>query len=168
MTSLVYRDNVLAADSLMIINSGETMIPTIAQKVHVSKNKQFAYGLCGYNTTENCWKLFEDWVEEAIIKFHSSGTVRAFIKDGSDFHVIIMSRRMTYKLSFKNNIVSVFAIDEGDYVIHGTGMVVGLGYLTTTNMSAVEVVNKAIQYDTLSGGDIHAIKRSVLKPCKDY
>lgn len=161
MTTLIYSNDIIAADSFNVISTGENSIITHNPKVFKSKTEPMAYGVCG----EFPYKSFnlEDWVLTTILNTLENKECR-FVKNVT-FFIIVMYKELTFVISNNDNIVKVTLIERDSYITFGTG-----GNIATTELlkgnDCITALEKAMLYDSLSGGNIYAVKRSSILKVK--
>ena len=166
MTTLVYHKDVIAGDSLQFIASGNNSFPLRGPKVFLSKNKTFAYGMCGNYVLEEDFDTMEAWIEKQLINFKNKGVVEPLFKKGHGFYLVIMTKKGTYCINHDRPNIKITQINSTDYYVHGTG---GdhASFAIAMGADAIDAVKAGIKRDTASGCDIYAVKRGVLKAHKE-
>lgn len=162
MTTIVYRDGILAGDSYHVHYSGENGIPIHRQKVFIEESKLFAYAFCGTYPQEDF--PLEQWIALVLSKTLKGESIKP-IKE-INFFLIIMTRDEVYNISNSNGVITVAPMRNDEYVAYGTG-----GSIASTALvkgkSALESLERAMLLDTMSGGNIYAVKRSSLRKVKE-
>lgn len=141
MTTIAYRDGVLAADSL--INSGNG--GRAGHAVKISKGRQGTLGGSAGRLEDAA--LFRSWVERDC-----KGDAPSF-SEGFDSLLILPDGRLCY-VGEKGCIVPFMA----EFAAIGSGEQFAMGAMAA-GASAEDAVRIAIQLDTGSGGEVTMLKR---------
>ncbi len=145
MTTIVYRDGILAADSA--INSAETAVGTIKKIVPVGDIGFFAFaGAQGRFNME-----ISDWLS----KWPETGEAPECVKKGEVCGLFAMKSGLLLQIDGGGKPYEM----EAPFFAEGSGKFIALGALAmgATAESAVDI---AIRYDNSSGGPTQTVKVS--------
>ena len=158
MTTLVYRDGVLCGESFCIEDTGENAMVSHRQKVHLSKGKTIAYGLCGYFPDKR-FDVF-DFIKD-MAKAITGGEEPKPI-EGCDFFLIVMLKDMVFTMKNDNSGCKFAMLNDDSYIAYGTGSSLANSILVNGG-TALDAIQHAMLFDPCSAGDITVVKRTNMR-----
>lgn len=167
MTTIVFRDGILASDSSSVTGMSITYI-TYQRKIQMSTCKRFAWGFSGSVLDPDYLKRAEVLLLSHLMDVRSKGTEKVLFSkelvdliDGRDF--IIMTNDTVY-VRRKSEETSVVKLLPGEFVAIGTGKILATASFIAGN-NAKQAVAFAMEHDYYTyDSKILEIKQTSLKP----
>lgn len=167
MTTIVYKNGILAADSRQIFGDDINPLVRLKSKLILSKNKTMGYSFTGNIPSNKSINLFETKLEKGLSMYENdipnNDSLDNAFKDislitGNCGTLIVMTREglYLYDATYKFN-----DITDLDYYVLGSGSF----YAETSlhnHSSAINAVKYASKHDPMTGCDIYAIKQNKL------
>jgi hypothetical protein len=168
MTTIVYRDGILASDSSSVTGMSITYI-TFQRKIQLSACKRFAWGFSGSVLDPNYLKRVEVLLLAHLMEVRNVGSDRAkFSKelfdlvDGRDF--ILMTKDTVYTRRNEEETMSLAQLLPGEFVGIGTGRILATAAFIA-GKDAKQAVAFAMEHDYYTyASKILEIKQASLKP----
>ena len=150
MTTICYRDGVLAADSG---GTQSGIMETFSEKIHVVVSRDFglcAFGLCG---EDRQILMFKSWLETGeahnlLFKEEDGGCVAAIVVSEDGVPILFDGEGQ-------------MSCGAAPFLAIGSGRAVALGAMEN-GADAVRAVEIACKYDIYSGGQVNSITVSEL------
>ena len=143
MTTIAYRNGVMAADSFVI---GDGVVYGNSRKITKNKNGD----ICGGSGTLCILERFQKWFQDGEI-----GDCPKLIGEDDASAQIIVVRVDGRIQEFSKN--GVFTYEDTPYVVVGSGGDIALGAMHA-GANAYDAVRAAIHHDTRTGGTIRTLR----------
>lgn len=165
MTTIVYRDGVLAADRKVSFNTGEWRYNLERDKLHLHPSKMLAYTFTGSVNKHSDHELLGDWLLTLSRLIENGDCVREFLadipKELDNIVPIWITKRGAY--SIRENQIEL--IDQVPFYANGSGMWCALACLDVgVTFKKLFVVTAGI--DCCTSTEFTQIKQSSLRIIK--
>jgi hypothetical protein len=168
MTTIAYRDGILASDSSAVTGMSITYI-TFQRKIQASTCKRFAWGFSGSVIDPDYLKRMEVLMLACLMDVRSKGSEKVrFSKelfdlvDGRDF--ILMTRDTVYVRRKEEDNYSLAKLLPGEFVGIGTGRILATASMIA-GKNAKQAVAFAMEHDYYTyASKILEVKQASLKP----